>query len=103
MTANQPDDQPTPEVWGLVIPFVACKSHGGPYDDDSFVAGYQAGEVGRTLALHAVSNGTRATFTVRTDLLRQVELAAMSHGFPIMEHTDHDGGWSTVTFSREQV
>lgn len=100
---TMPDDQPMPETWSLVIPFVACKSQGGRYDDDSFVAGYQAGEVARTLAVHAASNGTRATFTVRTDLLRQVELVAMSHGFPAMEHAEHDGGWSTVTFSREHV
>lgn len=105
---SDPLDQPEPDGYDLVVPFVICTSQGGPFDDDAFVAGYQCGEIDKTLAtvnaaasVGAPSALVSLTWTVRTDLLRQLELVAMSRGFPYMakEAVDDMPEWTVVTFS----
>ena len=103
-------DQPESGGWGLVLPFVVCRSQGGPYDDDSFVAGFQAGQVYRALAAIAAVEGDGLTATVRADLGKQLDLIAMHHGFQYIEHDetfrDERGmpilaeGWMTWRCSR---
>lgn len=94
-------DQPETDGWGLVMPFVACRSHGGPYDDDAFVAGFQVGQINRALAAIAALEGDGLTAMVRADLAAQLDLIAMQHGFPHVERTEHDGHWMTWTCRRE--
>lgn len=91
----------------LVVPFIVCRSKGGPYDDDSFVAGFQAGEIDKALAVALAAGLDRATFTVRTALVAQLELIAMHRGFPVVtavevgETPEYDAmpEWSFVTFA----
>lgn len=87
--------------YGLVMPFVVCQSKGGPYDDDAFVAGYQAGSLSVTLSQPIDPGGM--TVTVRTDLVPQVDLIAMHHQCVTASEpcTDADG-WSFVTIRPEQ-
>ena len=107
MTAD-PQDQPEQPNWGLVVPFVACESQGGPYEDDSFAAGYHAGQIAQSLRVLAASGGDVYSVTVRTALVRQVELIAMDAGFPVVvvvEVTETEEWpampeWSFVTISR---
>jgi len=101
MTQPDPQDQPEPEGMSLVVPFVACQSQDGPYDDDAFCAGFQAGEVDAYLAVAAVSRSRRVGFTVRKTLLRQLELIGMHRGFPTMhiEESDEWPEWALVTFA----
>jgi len=111
---NDPLDQPEPEGMSLVVPFIACTSHGGPFDDDAFVAGFQCGEIDKALATLAVTAGSLSTrisarWAVPTALLPQLELLAMNRGFmhieavEIGETEDHAAmpEWSVATFSTE--
>lgn len=95
-------------TYGLVFPFVACQSHGGPYDDEAFVAGVQLGRIDLALENAALIGAQRLQFTVRTALVKTLELCGMARGFPTItaeqvEATDeHDAmpEWSVVTFER---
>jgi hypothetical protein len=93
------------EEWGLVFPFVVCRSNGGPYDDEAFVAGYQAGQISKALAAAAAVGADRCMFTVRTDLVPQLDLIAMHYGFSLeakqIEETEGYPAmpeWSGATF-----
>lgn len=85
------EEEPATE-YGLVYPFVVCRSAGGPYEDQSFVAGVQAGMA--TAALTAISGagGDGYHATVYPPLVAQLELIAMHHGF---HHT------ATETFNED--
>lgn len=61
--------------FGLVLPFVACESAGGPYEDQAFVAGFQAGQLAS--AMEALRPGQSVEATVVAPLERQVDLIAM--------------------------
>lgn len=91
------DYDPQEVGWGLVMPFVACKTQGGPYDDDGFCAGFQAGIVDGKLS--AGIPEYRAAFY--SPLAPQLDLIAMRHDYSIevdMDPAYRD--WSWVTFKR---
>jgi hypothetical protein len=104
---TDPLDQPENETHSLVFPFIACRSHGGPYDDESFVAGAALGRIDKALE-DAAAETHSLRFTVPTALVRQLELCAMARGFPAVvaeqvEGTDEYPAmpeWSFVTFAR---
>lgn len=90
-----------PASYDLVIPFVACKSQGGPYDDQSFVAGYQAGRIDAALTSLKPVGGTELRATIRTDLTRQIDLIAMHHGFSMtLLPCEEAPGWTFATLRR---
>ncbi len=103
MTDDQ--DRPEDDGYSLVVPFVACTSKGGPYDDDAFVAGFQCGEIDRTLTALAAVGGSRATFTVYASLVGQLELVAMNRGFPVVtvEECAEASEWVQVTFATSNL
>ena len=98
---TDPMDLPEDDAMELVFPFVVCQSNGGPYDDDAFTAGYQCGRADSALAAAAAVGASRATFTVGTGLVAQVELIAMHHGFTYIrvEECEETPEWSLVTVS----
>ena len=82
--------------YSLVMPFIACRSQGGPYDDEAFVAGFHLGQI------HAVlDRGITEEYSSveATALVPQLDLLAMSRGC-ILAHRpwDEDPKWSFVTF-----
>lgn len=86
----------------LVVPFVACLSQGGPYEDKAFAAGFQAGEIHRALCIAAPARAVQVRFPmVRSDLLPQLDLLAMHAGFVIVAKTidAHFPEWADVTFA----
>lgn len=96
-----PDDNPDPQdaEYGLVMPFVVCASNGGPYDDDSFVAGYQAGQLDSELGAAGWARVERG-FPIPSALVPQVDLIAMKHGYAV-EATpwgDDPAAWTFVAF-----
>lgn len=101
-------DEPQPDGYSLVYPFVVCASHGGPYDDNAFVAGVQLGRIDQALETATVLGVDRLSFTVFTTLVHQLELVGMARGFPIVtatevgETAEHAAmpQWSHVTFER---
>jgi hypothetical protein len=107
---TDPLDQPEGGTeYGLLFPFVVCQSQGGPYDDEAFVAGAQFGRIDQALQVAAVSGATRLRVTVRTDLVKQLELCGMARGFPVLiaeqveETPDYPAmpEWSFVTLATE--
>jgi len=101
-------DQPEQDGYELVLPFVVCASVGGPYEDQAFVAGYQAGQVDRALATVAAVGGLGLKVTVYAALAKQLDLIAMKHGFVSTTEavgdpgfvTDDDPTWITWSCSR---
>lgn len=83
----------TEAEYGLVMPFVACQSKGGPYDDVSFAAGYSVGSTDAALAFGLLLDPK----PVYTALLPQLDLVAMRHGYKL-KVLDGDDHWSTVCF-----
>jgi len=85
----------------LVMPFVACSDQGGPYDPDAFVAGFQAGQIDRSLAALKAVGGSEFRVTTYAALLPQLDLIAMQHGFQLDSEEPGEpeaGDWSFVTF-----
>lgn len=95
-------DRPEGDGMSLVLPFVACQSKGGPYEDTAFAAGFQCGEIDRALAAAVAASATTVRFPmVRTALLPQLELIAMHRGYTKVA-ADVSGDWPdwcVVTFT----
>ena len=96
--------EPTPaeEDLALVLPFVVTLTNGGPYDDDAFTAGWEAGWLDAKLESMAGFGGVVVFRTVREVLLPQLDLIAMRYNF-VLTSTPVDGfdGWATASFTRE--
>lgn len=86
--------------FGLVMPFVVCQSKGGPYDDEAYVAGYEAGRLDALMSISPLLPGARINEGVpyHSDNMPQIDLIAMQHGV-IVESEDLGDGWTSVTFS----
>jgi hypothetical protein len=92
----------------LLYPYTVCRSQGGPFDDEAFVAGVQLGQIDEALQVAAIGGVERLSFTAYTALVRQLELCGMARGFPVVsaeaiEETDEYPAmpdWSVVTFAR---
>lgn len=81
----------------LVMPFICVQSAGGPYDDRSFVAGFQLGGVQRALQIA----GTLAcTVLLYTEAVRQADLIAMAEGFKMDVLSVTSDGWTHVGFTK---
>ena len=85
--------------YGLVVPFVAVKSRGGPFDDDSYAAGWEMA------SLHAhLLNGQPDQH--EQSLLRsnreQADLVAMHTGYTVkFEEVPEAPPWLHATFTLE--
>jgi hypothetical protein len=85
----------------LVMPFVVCQSKGGPYDDEAYVAGYEAGALAMALATAPKTDTEprRLDTPYHSDNRPQLDLIAMKHGYSAsFEEAEVDGWvWVTVT------
>lgn len=68
--------------YGLVMPFIVCASKGGPYNDDAYVAGWEAGGLDMALELSPLRPGTimRLPQAFHAGNRSQIDLIAMKHG-----------------------
>lgn len=85
-------------TYGLVMPFIVVTSHGGPYDDVSFVAGCRYAAVAAALAEKPASYESYEY----PALLPQLDLLAMHEGY-VMETEpwdEHPEDWTLVRFTR---
>lgn len=96
---TSPQEHPDGDEMSLVMPFVLCRSAGGPYDDAAFTAGYECGLVDQALTIAAAIGETRVKRTVRTDNLPQLDLIAMRHGFAILARDSEITEWTDVAFT----
>lgn len=82
--------------YGLVMPFVVVVSKGGPFDDFSFVAGFECGQVAAELQHLAPKSYSR---TVHTANVPQLDLIAMNEGYAMRSEPTGVEGWSNVTMT----
>src|SRR4051812_45319738 len=92
--------------YGLVMPFVACESNGGHYQDHPFAAAYSAANPDETLRHLAPlrTNGLPAATVERyvsPHLVAQLDLIAMRHGFTLASEPwdEHPDEWTHAVFS----
>jgi|SRR5215471_6322440 len=81
------------------MPFVLCRSRGGPYDDEAFASGWRLGAIGAALAgpgISALCESIRPHERVQADLL------AMACGYAMRVDPGTDPGWLSVTFTRAE-
>lgn len=83
----------------LEMPFIVCASQSGPYDDEPFAAGWTCGQLYAELATcHQIGAEPRGRH-VLPEILPQVDLIAMRHGFTVRRDLDLDlPGWAYVEF-----
>lgn len=96
-------DQPQPdEELELVVPFIVCASKGGPFDDDSFVAGFRCGEIDKALAAARVAGGAA---TPNAGDCRPVRHRAAAIRCPLVgAHESRLSGWGlSARFDRPGV
>ena len=80
----------------MELPFVSIKSKGGPYDDESFAAGFEMGTLDVILGTPYLQIHTMA---IHTTNVKQADLIAMHYDCK-MEIESEEDEWSTVTFTR---
>ena len=87
--------------WNLLMPFIVCQSKGGPYDDDAFTAGWHCGSIDAELTALYMYPNPKPSYTVRAEMVPQLELIGMRHGFPVLvaEATGYPE-WTLITFFR---
>lgn len=86
--------------FGLVMPFVVCKSNGGPFDDHAFVAGARYGQIEEEAK--TIDAGGEKSWYAEPGLVPQLDLLAMHHGLTMatVPWDEHPDEWTLVTFSR---
>lgn len=84
-----------PEGYEIVLPFTVVTSAGGPYEDQAFVAGFQAGSIDVDLRVGM----PQPEYWVPSALVPQLDLIAMRRGY-LMEHEPwaDDVRWSRIEF-----
>lgn len=91
------DEKDHDAEYGLVTPFVVCTSVGGPYDDDSFVAGIRLGLWQSLLKLQPSEHANYEPAA----LVPQLDLLAMQNGYRmISEPYEESPNWVLVTMTR---
>lgn len=100
MSVTEPEGYEPETVYEMVMPLVVCKTQGGVYDDDSFVAGWTLALLDRDLAERAVDR-----IPLRPAMMPQVDLIAMKHGYGVAaEPWDQaPDEWWVVDFVRESA
>jgi len=83
----------------LVLPFVICKSDGGPYDDQAFVAGVNCGQLMAELQALTQHSALPRPRYARPEYLPQYDLIAMQHGYLIRHGAiDEPSGFQRIDF-----
>ena len=81
------------------MPFVLCRSNGGPYEDEAFMSGWRMGDLDATLASGGIA---MLADSVRPIERRQADLIAMARGYTMAVEASGDPDWLSVTFSRSR-
>lgn len=99
MTPSAESDAGEPTRYGLLMPFIACKSLGGRYEDEAFVAGARFGKLAAELEARQPDEHQSYEYPA---MIPQLDLLAMHLGYRL-EHEpwdEHPDNWTLVTFTR---
>lgn len=81
----------------LVMPFVACASEGGPYEDVAFVAGIYLGQVMQWIEDGKPSVHHHKVWCMPSLLVPQLDLLAMKHALIMETYVyDENPDWTYV-------
>lgn len=80
----------------MIMPFIAVQSHGGPYEDKGFAAGWMCGVIDHVLQQRRHKEQRQL---VQREMLDQLDLIAMRHGY-VMEAEQSSEEWWEVKFTR---
>lgn len=81
-------------TYEMVMPFVVVASKGGPFDDSSYAAGWEAGAIDERLStLTLVDKTLTLGITVHTENRPQLDLVAMKHGYQATFEDSEVEGW----------
>ena len=80
------------------LPFVVCRSRGGPYDDEAFRSGWRLGDIAATLARGEASTMAES---IRPVECAQADRLAMAFGYTMRIAPGFDPDWVSVIFVRE--
>lgn len=93
-------DQPEDDTLSLAVPFTACASAGGPYDDKAFVSGFDCGAMHTEMRLLRTIGATPPARWVKAPILDQLDLLAMDSGYTIKRgEASEASGWVWVSFA----
>lgn len=96
-----PDDLPADEGASLVIPFIACKSQGGPHDDEAFADGFECGMLSSELHMIGAVGGAAHGRWLEPTILDQADLIAMGAAYVAKRgEIDEYSGRVWVTFAQ---
>lgn len=100
--SNEPDplEGANGPTWSLDIPFVVVESVGGPFNDDAYVAGWEAAMVNYALGSRHI---VVTTMMVHEANLKQLDIIAMAKGYNMDELARYEEapGWVQVGFNRD--
>ena len=90
----------------LEMPFTVCRSKGGPYEDEAYACGYEAGvidawlrQVSRYPVLASVPS---VEMTVHAANVPQIDLIAMRHAYRIEVLSEADG-WARIVLKEGRL
>jgi hypothetical protein len=78
----------------LERPFVTTTEHGGPHDDESYLCGFEMGQLDAILNIPHIQN---YMMIFQTASVKQADLIAMHHNFK-MEVESQEDEWTTANF-----
>ena len=84
-----------------VMPFIVCQSQGGPYEDEAYVAGWEAAQLDRELRDQAQSNAPmiwNSDMPVRHDNRDQINLIALKQGW-LVRFEKIDEQWDDAIYT----
>jgi len=96
--SDVPSINPVPG-YRLVMPFVTVRSNGGPHDDASYVAGWEAATLDARCGLAARYDLGGFCAMVRADNVAQADLIAMKHGMVMTTEAGGVDGWEHLHFA----
>lgn len=93
-----PDEAEDGAEYSLVMPFVTVSSRGGPHDDVSYVAGFEAASINARLEM-AASIGVAGTqwMPLHRSNAPQIDLIAMRYGFTVHREDFEPGAGDNYT------
>lgn len=97
MASDVDDDGGGGGEYSLVMPFKVCATYGGPFDDESYVCGFEAGAL--DARLHYARPLT-VSLPVHAANVEQFDLIAMKHGYKMTTEPE-EHGWVQVALVRE--
>lgn len=101
--SDMPMHDPDEVQFSMLMPYVACQSNDGAFEDRAFVAGSRLGQA--WAELKSCPRATGWADYVEPEMVAQYDLLAMHFGFVMTAEPwpEHPDDWVRVVFTRPTV